>query len=88
MHKNLLESDRYPEIVFTPDHIEEAWRWRGNQKGKCMACSEFTAPSTKSRCHFRSADAGQVTATLQFRVPFVKWGMKNPSAFLLKETTR
>ena len=34
------------------------------------------------------ADAGQVTATLQFRVFFVKWGMKNPSAFLLKETTR
>jgi len=39
MHADILESARYPEIVFTPDRVEGA-----------TGRSAFTAPNTRLRC--------------------------------------
>jgi flavin-dependent dehydrogenase/polyisoprenoid-binding protein YceI len=86
MHKNILESGSYPEIVFTPD----------GATGKLS--TDGTAAQVQVHGMFRihGADhqmtlpfqvrnvAGQITATTQFSVPYVNWGMKNPSTFLIK----
>ena len=80
MHKSILESDRYPEIVFIPDHVEGtlskasvhgAFRIHG-QDHEMTAVVE-TVPS-----------AAGLDVTTQFIVPYVEWGMKNPSTLILR----
>ncbi|MCU1339588.1 MAG: YceI family protein [Bryobacterales bacterium] len=85
MHKNILESDRYPEIVFTPDVVSGKLSPTGTAQIQVHgffrihgADHEMTLPFEVQR------EGGQVTAATQFSVPYVKWGMKNPSTFLLK----
>jgi len=85
MHKNILESERYPEIVFTPDHVEGTVAPEGVSQVQVHgtfrihgAWHELTLP-----VQVRIAN-GQTTATTHFTVPYVKWGMKNPSNLFLR----
>lgn len=85
MHKNVLESDRFPEIVFVPDRLDgvvpSSGPFQVTLHGMFRihgAQHELALPVTAQLL----AD-GQLTADLRFVVPYVKWGMKNPSNFLL-----
>jgi polyisoprenoid-binding protein YceI len=85
MHREVLESDRYPEISFRPDHVE------GNlvSQGKSSlyihgifnihgSDHELTVPAEVEMF------PDHWTAILHFAVPYAKWGMKNPSTLFLK----
>ncbi len=85
MHKEVLESARYPEIAFRPDHIEGSVAPLG--KSTVMvhgifsihgADREITVPAQVE------TSADHWTATVHFTVPYEKWGMKNPSTLFLK----
>lgn len=85
MHKNILESDRYPEITFRPDRVEGKVAARGASLVRVHgmfaihgAEHEITVPVQVE------SGASQLTATLRFPVPYVKWGMKNPSNLILR----
>lgn len=85
MHKNILESAKYPEISFAPDRIEGKVEPQGTSQVQVHgaftihgAAHELTAPAELT------INNGQVIAKLHFVVPYVSWGMKNPSNFLLK----
>jgi polyisoprenoid-binding protein YceI len=85
MHKNILESDRYREIVFRPDRVEGKVALQGNSQVQLHgmfaihgAEHEITLPVDVE------ALDGQFTASTHFFIPYVKWGMKNPSTFLLR----
>lgn len=85
MHANILESSQYPEILFIPDHVMGAVVLEGASQVQVHglfrlhgADHEMTLPFTVR------AAAGMVTATTRFAVPYVRWGLKNPSTFLLK----
>jgi polyisoprenoid-binding protein YceI len=85
MHQNVLESDRYPEIVFTPDHVEGTVAAQGESEVQVHgifrihgAAHEITLP-----VQVRMA-GGHATATTGFTIPYVKWGMKNPSTLFLR----
>jgi polyisoprenoid-binding protein YceI len=85
MHKNVLESARYPEIVFRPDRVEGKVSPQGASKVALHgifsihgAQHDVTLP-----VEVEAAD-GQYTATIQFAVPYVQWGMKNPSTLFLR----
>lgn len=85
MHKNILESDRYREIAFTPDRIEGKVRPDGASEVQVHGLFRIHGGEHEITLPFQvQIDAGQVTATTRFAVPYVKWGMKNPSTFLLK----
>lgn len=85
MHDHVLESGSYPEIVFRPDRVEGRVAPRGASHVQLHgmfrihgAGHELTLP-----VEVEAAD-GRYTATLTFAVPYVKWGMKNPSTLFLR----
>lgn len=85
MHKEVLESNRYPEIIFRPDHFEGKAAVDGASTVQLHGIfsihggdHEMTVP-----VHLEMAQDHWV-ATAKFTVPYVKWGLKNPSTFLLR----
>ena len=85
MHSEILETQRYPEIAFRPDHVEGAIAPAGVSQVKIHGTfsihgrdHEITVPA-----EVRTA-GGDYDVTAHFDVPYVKWGIKNPSTFLLR----
>jgi polyisoprenoid-binding protein YceI len=85
MHKEILESDRYPEIGFRPDRVEGAVASQGKSSVKVHGMfnihgvdREITVPAEVEMF------ADHWTATVHFTVPYQKWGMKNPSTLFLR----
>ncbi len=85
MSKEILESNRYPEIAFHPDRIEGAVARQGKSSVRVHGMfnihgvdHEMTVPAEVEM------SAGHWTATVHFTVPYAKWGMKNPSTLFLR----
>jgi polyisoprenoid-binding protein YceI len=85
MHKEVLQSDRYPEISFRPDRAEGKVSEPGSSTVQVHGVfaihgtqHELTAPVTVKL----AADHWEVSA--HFQVPYVQWGLKNPSVLLLR----
>jgi len=85
MHADILESGRYPEISFRPDRLEGAVPKQGARSLQVHGIfrihgvdHEIVLPVDVEAAN------GQYTATLHFVVPYVQWGMKNPSTFILR----
>jgi polyisoprenoid-binding protein YceI len=85
MHKDVLESARFPEISFRPDHAEGALAASGDSTLQVHGIfsihggdHELTIPVT---VHI---EGGTWTAKAAFQVPYAKWGMKNPSVLFLR----
>ncbi|HKN17680.1 MAG TPA: YceI family protein [Candidatus Sulfotelmatobacter sp.] len=85
MHREVLESDRYPEIVFRPDRVDGAVSLSGTSSVRVRgifaihgAEHELTVPAEVKMA------PGYWTATLHFAVPYVQWGIKNPSTLFLQ----
>jgi polyisoprenoid-binding protein YceI len=85
MHKDVLESARFTDIVFRPHRIEGKVAPQGESTVQIHgifllhgAEHEFTVP-----VHANLA-ADHWSATASFKIPFIDWGLKNPSTWLLK----
>ena len=85
MHKNILESDRYPEIAFTPDRLTGKMATNGTAQIQMHGLFRIHGVDHEMTLAFQvETEARQVTASTHFSVPYVQWGMKNPSTFILK----
>ena len=85
MHKDVLESDRFPQAVFLPDRVNGLTSWAGEHQVVVHGTlrihgqdHEVSFPATVK------AQEGRVTATAKFVMPYVSWGMKDPSTFVLR----
>jgi polyisoprenoid-binding protein YceI len=85
MHKSVIESDRFPEIAFRPDHVEGTLTASGDSTLQVHgmfsihgADHEITIPV---ELHL---EGDTWTAKSSFTIPYVKWGMKNPSVLFLR----
>jgi polyisoprenoid-binding protein YceI len=85
MHRDVLESNRYPEIAFHPDRFEGVVSLQGKSSIRVHGIitvhgsnHELTVPTEVE------ISADHCDATLHFAVPYAKWGMKNPSTFFLR----
>ena len=85
MHREVLESDRYPDIAFRPDRIDGTVSLQGKYSVRVHGIftihgsdHELTVPAKVEM----SSD--RWTATLHFAVPYAQWSMKNPSTLFLR----
>ncbi len=85
MHKEILESRKYPEIRFTVQKIQ------GNVPASGSSQVEMTGIMTLHGAdHPMTVTApvqvsnGTASADVHFIVPYVQWGLKNPSTFILR----
>jgi polyisoprenoid-binding protein YceI len=85
MHKNVLESAKYPDLSFTPDRLDGKVEPTGVSNVKLHGtfrihggAHEITVPVKVT------ANSGSLDAEIKFEVPFVAWGMKDPSTLFLR----
>jgi polyisoprenoid-binding protein YceI len=85
MHHDVLESQRYPEIVFQPDHAEGAFTASGTSTLQVHGRFGIHGSEHEITIPVEVSFTGKAwTAKASFKIPYVKWGMKNPSSFFLK----
>ena len=84
MHKDVLESAKYPEIRFRPDHVEGTVAAQGASTVQVHGMfwihgsdHEMTLPVELKM------SSPQWSATAHFTIPYVQWGMKNPSLLFI-----
>ena len=84
MHKEVLESKRYPEIVFTPEHVMGDVALQGKSNIQVQGVFRIHGADHDLTLSMPVQVSGdQVTATTTFVVPYESWGMKNPSVLFL-----
>jgi len=86
MQQDVLESNRYPAIFFHPSQIKGEYRpvERMQELEGVGIFNIHGADHPFSLPLKVQVAAGVVTATTKFTVPYVAWGMKDPSKFLLR----
>ena len=85
MHKNVLESAKYPDVSFTPDHLEGEIELDGTSNVKLHGVFTIHGAGHEITVPVRvNAKGGMIDADIKFDVPYVEWGMRDPSNFILK----
>ena len=85
MHKNILESAKFPEVSFSPDHVEGKVELTGTSNVKLHGIFKIHGASHEITVPVQvTAKDNQISAKLKFDVPYVAWGMKDPSTLFLK----
>ncbi len=85
MHKEVLESSRYTDIVFRPDRVEGKIARQGISTVQIHGVLVLLGGEHEMIVPVQAQlNADHWTASSKFDVPFIDWGLKNPSTFLLK----
>jgi polyisoprenoid-binding protein YceI len=85
MNKNVLESQRYPEIRFTPARITGGISLTNSSPVIVTGAFEIHGEPHQVAIPMNvRIDGETVTARAEFVVPYVAWGMKDPSTFVLR----
>ncbi|HTQ53562.1 MAG TPA: YceI family protein [Bryobacteraceae bacterium] len=80
MHKNILESERYPEIAFYPDRVQGTLA-KANVHGRFRIHGQDHEMAMVVET---TAAGDRLHVSTRFEVPYVAWGMKNPSTLFLR----
>ena len=85
MHKDILESPKYSDIVFTPQHIKGAVADQGKSTVEVQGILTMHGKSKPVTMPLEvQLQNGAGSADGSFRVKYQEWGMKNPSTFILR----
>ena len=86
MHREILESPKFSEVVFVPIHIEGTVAPQGTSQVAVSGIMKLHGQDHEMILNFalQPGTSGQEQATTRFSVPYVKWGLKNPSTFILR----
>ena len=85
MHREVLESARFGEIIFRPDNITGKVEAQGESTLQVHGVlvlhgseHELTVPVQAN------LSGNHWSGNANFSIPFIEWGLKNPSTWLLK----
>jgi polyisoprenoid-binding protein YceI len=86
MHKEIIESGKYPEIVFTPKDIQGGVNFKTPSQVNVTGTMRLHGQDHEMTLTIAVApgSGGQFQADTHFSVPYVKWGLKSPNTFLLR----
>jgi polyisoprenoid-binding protein YceI len=84
MHKDILESQEYPDITFTPVRVEGQFAPEGKSQLRLHGNIGLHGSEQEITMKVDVEIAGsEWSAETTFAVPYGKWGLKNPSTFFL-----
>lgn len=84
MKANVLEVQKYPEITFTPRHAIGKLEKDGQFQAKLDGVLTIHGARHEIVTEVRGRLVGDsLTAACHFSVPYVDWGMRDPSLFFL-----
>jgi polyisoprenoid-binding protein YceI len=85
MHKEILGSEMYPEITFTPTGVQEPMAPEGKSRVQLRGIIRLQGREHEIATQVNVQIAGdEWTAETTFPVPYVMWGLKNPSTLFLR----
>jgi polyisoprenoid-binding protein YceI len=85
MHKEVLESGRYTEVVFRPDRVQGKITPQGAFTVQVHGLLGLHGSEHELTVPVQAELAGDHwTGNARFSVPFIDWGLKNPGNFFLR----
>jgi polyisoprenoid-binding protein YceI len=85
MHQDVLESARFPEAVFSPDRLTGQLALSGRSDLTVHGILRIHGQDHELTVPVKvSVESGRFTATSRLSIPYVKWGMRDPSSLILR----
>lgn len=85
MRKEILETMKFAEAVFIADRVSGMLATQGESQLDVHGTLQLHGGNHETTLHFKAQTSGsELTASTEFIIPFIMWGIKNPSNFLLK----
>jgi polyisoprenoid-binding protein YceI len=85
MHSSILESAKFGDIVFRPDRVDGQIPKQGAGTIRVHGQFELHGQSHELTLPVEvDVEDRQIGAKTHFPVPYIAWGLKNPSTFILR----
>jgi polyisoprenoid-binding protein YceI len=85
MRESILEAQNYPEIRFVPQQVDGRVVPQGESRVKIRGVLSFHGGAHEVTLDMVIRLAGEeLTATGQLIVPYVEWGLRDPSVFIFR----
>ena len=89
MHREIIESAKFPEIVFTPTQITGAVAPDGTSKVNISGRFSLHGKDHDVTFPVEVVAGGQkLQIAFHYEIPYVEWGLKSPSNFFLKASDK
>jgi polyisoprenoid-binding protein YceI len=85
MHQEILESQKYPEIVFTAQHVKGAVNPQGVSQVELSGVVRIHGQDhdLAMTLSVQPPAGDKIQTSTHFSVPYVQWGIKSPNTFFL-----
>jgi polyisoprenoid-binding protein YceI len=85
MTKDILEADKYPEIIFTLQQMKGTLAPQGPSEIQLEGLISLHGQKHPMTLDVKAEVQGDsLSADTSFTIPYIQWGLKNPSALFLR----